>query len=111
MRIVPAVRSRAMYGEPSRRFLGIEVRVCLIHASDSASLSSQPWSIDYADDTETQSIDEWWNGEFSEPLYPADRRVAVGQCVRSWIIKPLRGTPKQVAYAPDSGDPAFWRIP
>lgn len=56
------------------------------------SLSLEPWSIDYADDTEAQPISEWWDGEFAQPLYPADRKAVTGQCVRGWVIfKPLKG--------------------
>jgi hypothetical protein len=85
--------------------------VCLIETKDPVSFSSQPWTVDYANDTEAQPIGEWWDGEFAQPLYPADRRVAAGQCVRGWIMfKPLKGKATQVAYAPESGEPAFWRI-
>jgi hypothetical protein len=110
---VRSVKSRADFGEPSRRFIGIDVRVCVTAATGGpVSISQQPWTVDYADDTQAEPITEWWDGEFSVPLYPAERKVAVGRCVRGWIMfRPLKGRATTVSYAPGSGEPAFWRIP
>ncbi|GLY85698.1 hypothetical protein [Actinoallomurus iriomotensis] len=110
---VRSVKSHADVGEPSRHFVGIDARVCVTAASGGAvPLSQQPWTVDYADDTQAEPITEWWDGEFSVPLYPAERKVAAGHCVRGWIVfKPLKGRATTVSYAPGSGEPAFWRIP
>lgn len=109
---VRTIKSRADMTEPSRRFIGIDAKVC-IRATDSGPIpiSTQPWSIDYADDTSAEPIGEWWDGEFPVPLYPASRSLNAGQCIRGWVMfKPLKGQAVRVTYTPATGGNASWRI-
>lgn len=110
---VRTVKSHADVTEPSHRFLGIDVRVCATKAASALTLGQQAWAVDYSDDTEATPISEWWDGEFSVPLYPVERRVVAGQCARGWVMfKPLKGRASHVTYAPGgNGEPAFWGIP
>jgi hypothetical protein len=108
------VRSHADAVEPSKTFFGIDIRVCLKAAPGAITVSQAPWAIDYADETSQDTpISEYWDGEFSMPLYPLERRLVVGQCVRGWIMyKPFKSKPVRVSYAAGgTGLPQFWRIP
>ncbi|RCG31991.1 hypothetical protein DQ384_05465 [Sphaerisporangium album] len=59
-----------------------------------------------------ESATSWSADHFSVPLYPRDRRVRPGQCVRGWIPYEVRkGTrPTSVTYLVDDGDPMEWKI-
>lgn len=104
--------SRAEFGNPSKRYIGADVRVCFDKVTEASAVGTMPWSIIYSDDTGAQPIGEWWNGEFSVPLYPEGRKLASGQCARGWIMfTPLKGKPVRVTYGPDEGGPVSWRIP
>lgn len=104
-------KSRAEFGNPSKSFIGVDARVCFTKTTEASSVGTMPWSIIYADDTGAQPIGEYWNGEFSVPLYPEGRKLASGQCARGWIMfTPLKGTPVRVAYGPGDGTPVSWRI-
>jgi hypothetical protein len=106
------IRSRSDMVTPSRNFYGIDIRVCIPRATGDVSLSPAPWTIDYADDTQATPIGEWWDGEFAQPLYPAQRRVRPGQCVRGWVMfKPLKGRVARISYTPSGGDTLSWRAP
>jgi hypothetical protein len=108
------VKSHADMVEPSKTYFGIEIRVCLKAAPGAITVSQAPWAIDYADDTsQDKPISEYWDGEFSVPLYPVERRLVAGQCVRGWIMyKPFKSKPVRVSYAAGgTGLPESWRIP
>jgi hypothetical protein len=106
------VRSRPDAVTPSRTFYGIDIRVCIPTAPGDVSLSPLPWTLDYADDTQAKPISEWWDGEFAVPLYPAERRVTLGQCLRGWVMfKPLKRRLARISYTPSGAGTLSWRAP
>jgi hypothetical protein len=92
-------------------YFGADVKLCVVENTDAPiSVSPGPWSVSFADDTSVAALflsDGW----FDLPLYPQDRVVPVGRCVRGWIPfeVPKDSKPKTLLYVP-STSPLEWAI-
>jgi hypothetical protein len=100
-------------------YAGVDARLCLSQISDEPlSVSWDPWSLEYADDTVVTPASAWSDETFRVQLYPGiERRVREGGCVRGWILfeVPKGKRPVRLVYAPDTGSgdpapPAVWRL-
>jgi hypothetical protein len=70
--------------DTTRRWDGINVKVC-VHEAD-ASVSASPWSLVGSDDGNYTSSNITYN-QFPLPHYPSgDHPVTPGECVGGWII-------------------------
>lgn len=82
-------------------YAGADVRFCNVRSDKTVTVSWQPWSLEFNDDTLVGSADEWSPDWFSVPLYPAvDKTVPVGRCVRGWVLfsVPVSKRPAFIAY-------------
>ena len=90
-------------------YAGADVKYCNLKSEKQTSVSWDPWSLEYSDDTTVDAVDEWSPEWFDVSLYPAvDKTIAVGRCVRGWILfaAPKGKRPVRVVYSPggDSDD-------
>ncbi|MFI6595001.1 hypothetical protein ACIBHX_02065 [Nonomuraea sp. NPDC050536] len=89
-------------------FAGIEIRQCFktISAKEGISVGWEPWSLTYKNGTIVDPPSSWSADHFSVPLYPRDRPVRAGQCVRGWIPYevPKGKKPSTVAYTLPASD-------
>lgn len=89
-------------------FAGIEIRRCFktITAKEGISVGWEPWSLAYTNGTIVEPPSSWSADHFSVPLYPRDRPVREGQCIRGWIPYevPKGKRPSSVAYTLSTSD-------
>lgn len=106
--VVPDLPERAGY-----EYIGLEVRMCVVTTANSepTTVSWGPWSIAFADDTVAEALSSWSAEWWSVPLYPQERVVRPGSCVRGWIPfeVPKGSKPTMVTYQP-SGIVLEWRV-
>lgn len=83
-------------------YAGIEVRRCFktITASEGIAVGWSPWTLTYKNGNVVEPPSSWSADHFSVQLYPRDRPVRAGQCIRGWIPYevPKRKRPATVAY-------------
>lgn len=106
--VVPGLPERS-----SHEYIGVEVRMCVVtNTGPEVSVSWSPWSIAFADDTVAQALSGWSAEWWTEPLYPQDRAMRPGQCVRGWIpFEAQKGSkPATISYQPDAGGHLEWRV-
>lgn len=111
---------RSDYPPPQRGavYAGADVKYCNVRSAKELSVSWEPWSLEFGDDTLIGAVDTWSPSWVSVPLYPPVGKVLpVGQCVRGWVLfaVPKTRRPARVTYAPagDDGDqvpPTDWSI-
>jgi hypothetical protein len=85
------------------RWDAIDVKVCV---TDKSTLSWVPWDLVGTDDGLYGGSDLEYN-QFPQPAYPdGDQPVAGGQCVRGWIVFPVKTSAviKQVQYSLNDGN-------
>lgn len=87
-------------------FAGVEVRRCYKTISREGGLTVGwgPWTLGYRNGNIVESPNLWSANQFSVPLYPRERPVRAGQCIRGWIpYEVKKGTrPATVAYTLDA---------
>jgi hypothetical protein len=95
-------------------WMGLLVRTCVTGKQRDGKPTTLGWGAwTVADKSDGQYDSFAWTGvSYPTPTYPIDRAVAVGQCVRGWIIfnKPQAVRPMSAAYAPTDTNPAVWRF-
>jgi hypothetical protein len=106
---------------PSRAgytYAGVDVRLCVKASPGSAavSLSADPWSLRYGDDTSVEPALADAD-MFSVALYPQEpKAIPVGDCARGWVVfeVPAGKRPTQAVYTPTGTDapavPLRWAI-
>ncbi|MEV4164958.1 hypothetical protein [Nonomuraea dietziae] len=101
-------------GKAGHEYLAIEAKVCVVENSraEKISVSWQPWAVAMADDTVATPLGSWSSEWFDVPLYPQDRIVRTGSCVRGWIPfeVPKGAKPRTVSYQPADGDTLDWQV-
>jgi hypothetical protein len=106
--VVPGLPERAGY-----EYIGVEVRMCIVTDAgpEPTTVSWAPWSLTFADDTVAEAMSSWSDEWWSVPLYPQDRAVRPGSCVRGWVPfeAPKGSKPVAVNYQP-SGIVLEWRV-
>ncbi|NEA21605.1 hypothetical protein [Actinomadura bangladeshensis] len=92
---------------PPRRggyvYAGLEVRVCLDSGPGASTVSWDPWSLTYPDNTTIETVNSWSDDWFSVPLFPGmDRPLRPGRCLRGWVLfeVPKGKRPGLAEYAP-----------
>jgi hypothetical protein len=95
-------------------YAGLEVRRCFDTISAGADLSVgwNAWTLSYRDGTVVEPAESWSADYFSVTLYPRDRPVRAGQCVRGWIpYEVSKGTrPTSASYITEGADPLEWKV-
>lgn len=89
-------------GRAGYEFAGVEVRRCYKTISREGGLivGWGPWTLGYRNGNVVESPNLWSADQFSVPLYPRERPVQAGQCVRGWIPYEVKkgARPDTVAY-------------
>lgn len=102
------------YNRRGREWAAVEVKLCVKRNSlpEEISVSWYPWSLSYKDGTVTDSASSYSQDWWEEQLYPIDRVVRVGRCVRGWVpFEVRRGSrPELVTYAPSGGPVLEWQV-
>lgn len=95
-------------------YAGIEVKRCFttITAENGVEVGWEPWTLVYKNGNIISPPSSWSADHFSVALYPRDRPVKEGQCVRGWIPYEVRkgSKPTTVTYLVDDADPHEWTI-
>ncbi|MFI6477357.1 hypothetical protein ACIBH1_05455 [Nonomuraea sp. NPDC050663] len=94
-------------------YAGVEVKRCFKTLErDDITVGWAVWSLAYANGNITEPPSSWSADHFTVALYPRDRPVTAGKCVRGWIPFEVRkGTrPATVAYMISGSDPMEWTI-
>lgn len=93
-------------GRAGYEFAGVEVRRCYKTISREGGLTVGwgPWTLGYRNGNIVESPNLWSAEQFSVPLYPRERPVRAGQCVRGWIPYEVKkgSRPATVAYTLDA---------
>jgi hypothetical protein len=98
----------------SKTWMGVLVKTCVTakKKGKQVTLGWGPWTV--ADRQDGQYEAFAWTGvtAYPSPVYPMDRAVPVGQCVKGWIVfnKPGRVQPIKATYAPSGDDAVVWRL-
>ncbi|RCG19151.1 hypothetical protein DQ384_38400 [Sphaerisporangium album] len=104
-------------GLPERKgyqYAGIEVKFCVTKntTAETVSVSWSPWALQSADGVLTEAMSSWSDEWWAVPLYPQNRQVKEGRCVRGWIpFEVPKGTRANlVSYEPEEGNPLEWAV-
>lgn len=102
---------------PDRRgfeYAGIKVKNCLIknNIDIPVSVSWAPWSLELPEGEIIEAATSYWTDGWSEPLYPVNRILTEGKCVKGWIPfeVPKGKTPDRIVYAPGNEKPMEWML-
>lgn len=97
-----------------KTWAGILVRTCVTAEGKKGKPTTLGWNAWTASDRRDGQYESFpWTGiTYPSPTYPMDRPLAVGQCVRGWIIfnKPAGVRIMTANYGPSTGDPAVWQL-
>lgn len=89
-------------------FAGVEIRRCFktITAPGGLTVGWGPWTLGYKNGNTIEPPSSWSADHFSVPLYPRDKPVRAGRCIRGWIPYEVpKGTkPTDVTYTLDATD-------
>jgi hypothetical protein len=94
------------------KYLGADVKVCVVeNRGEDINVSTSPWSISFTDDT-TVAASYMSEGIFDVPMYPLDRLVRPGRCVRGWIAfeVPTASKPAILLYQPSGSEALEWSV-
>lgn len=95
----------------AKTWMGVLVKTCV-----TAKVGKKPltlgwgaWTVADKDGGQYDAF-AWTGTEYPQPIYPMDRAVAVGQCVKGWIVfnKPGGVRPISTTYGPSGADPVVW---
>ncbi|MGV9535056.1 DUF4352 domain-containing protein [Streptosporangium sandarakinum] len=112
-RLRPLTLTDSTLGRAGYSYLGVDAKVCVVThtGTEPITVSPGPWSLSFADDT---TVDATFisSGMFNVPMYPQDRIVRPGRCVRGWIPfeVPKDARPAVLLYQPGSGNALEWRV-
>ena len=84
-------------------YAGADVKYCNLKSGQETSVSWDPWSLEYSDDTTVDAVNEWSAEWFDVSLYRGlGKTVPVGRCVRGWILfaTPKGKRPVRIMYSP-----------
>ncbi|WP_141576140.1 DUF4352 domain-containing protein [Actinomadura sp. WMMA1423] len=90
-------------------FAGLDVRVCLDKGPGPSTVSWEPWSLTYPDDTTIDPVNSWSDDWFTVPLFPGagfEKTLRPGRCMRGWVLfeVPKGKRPSLAEYAPTDLD-------
>lgn len=87
LRIQQPLKSQNPPERANYEFAGVEVLKCFktITAEGGITVGWGPWTLGYKDGTVIEPPSSWSAEDFSVPLYPRDKPVRPGRCVRGWI--------------------------
>ncbi|MFA1548903.1 hypothetical protein [Actinomadura chokoriensis] len=95
---------------PGRVYAGLDVRICVDRTPSVETLGWKEWKLVYRGSTAISPMETVGQDWFTVRLYPSNRYVKAGKCVRDWIPfeVPKTERPLRVGYTPqnDTGRPA-----
>lgn len=107
----PVARSAPKPDQAGYVWAAVDVKVCV---PENSTISSDPWSLIYPDDTSAQASSTGYN-QFPLPEYAwGDVDLNKGRCHRGWIVYPVPANqrPVMVEYsAPSTGQTVDWSVP
>jgi hypothetical protein len=103
------LRSRFPSDRAGFVYAGIDVHVCLDQGPGPVSVSWEPWSLIYPDDTTVEPVHAWSDDWFSVPLFPGggfEKLLHPGRCVSGWALFEVREKkrPIRAEYSPTDAD-------
>lgn len=91
-----------------------EVKLCVNRnaTTEVLSVSWYPWALSYTDGTVIEEMSSWSADWWDVPLYPQERTVPAGRCVKGWVpFEVPRGSrPELVTYQPVGRTALEWRV-
>ncbi|GHE47279.1 hypothetical protein GCM10017673_56400 [Streptosporangium violaceochromogenes] len=87
LRIQQPLKSQNPPERAGYEFAGVEILKCFktITTENGITVGWGPWTLSYKDGTVIEPPSSWSAEDFSVPLYPRDKPVRPGRCVRGWI--------------------------
>ena len=97
----------------AKTWMGILVKTCVTAkvGKKPTTLGWGAWTVADKDGGQYDAF-AWTGTEYPQPVYPMDRAVPVGQCVKGWIVfnKPAGIRPVSATYGPSGADPVVWEF-
>jgi hypothetical protein len=90
--------------DPGTVFAALDAELCVNRSPSgrAVSLTNEGWRLEFADGTRAQPVETTY-ADFPKPAYPFQQTVAVGRCLRGWIVfsVPDKARPDVAVYGPD----------
>lgn len=105
---VPTIATR----RGKRQIATVMAKACNGAMSQPGGLDWGPFALALDDGTMAEALDSWSDTWFSEPLFPQNRNVQPGDCVRGLVPFGIqKGTrPVRIEYQVPGGDTLLWSV-